>query len=278
MSVISGKDGAVDAAHTVRNWTIDITNELQAYSASNTDGGTDRVAGNGDWSGNYQAYDDVAAYDPGDTFTFTGSIDGAVGVVGLARVENVEFVIDIEAGAIIVHTVNFASAGVLTEGAAVAVDAVVPDPPTSIGTKVEQAPEPAAAIVYAEITDVRTVTLTLSTNNPTFASSGTSGTMSRVEGNFDFSVDISLYTEDFSTLPAAKTVSRVRVYTNATEFWLLEFVMWGDKGGAEVAIEDATPVGLTLQGQMKAFARVGAPPGTQTKGQVVDPLLAVMWP
>ena len=54
MAVLFGTNGAINAYPTVRNWDIDIKADINEYVASNTAGGTGRLLGNTDWSGNLE--------------------------------------------------------------------------------------------------------------------------------------------------------------------------------------------------------------------------------
>lgn len=274
MSVISGKGGAVSGQDTVREWSITTKKTLVPITASNTKGGTMRVQGNGDWSGSYSGYGHTPGVFPGDTFVFTGSIDGVVGVTGNARCESVEVVIDIEGGKPIEYTVSFQSNGALSKGAAVAVDIVVPNPFSSIGTKVEFGTM-VASPVFTEIADVRTITLSFTKSLPEYASSDTGGDTKRVDANLDLTLAITVYTADFSTLPAEGSEQHARVYVNASTFWELKWVRVEELSGLDVDIAEGTPVGATINAGMHGFANVT---GTPTEGIIKDPAQVTKWP
>jgi hypothetical protein len=278
MGVISGKGGAVDGSAEVRGWSINSEADLQAYVDSATKGGTARTAGNEDWSGQYQAYGHTPVRMPGTTFQFKGSIDGAVGVdsgAGGSIVDQVEIRIDIESGAIIEHTVQFSANAALAFGAAVAADASVPDPPTSIGCKIQTA-EAVAAPSFADILDVRTITLTITSDNKMYVSSESAGQVKRVAGNIDFTVQFDVYVDDFSDAPAVNEVANLRLFVNATEFWDLKWVRYGESSDNDVQIEGADVVGATLNASMHGFANVDG--DTPTEGFIKDPSGATFWP
>ncbi len=259
---------------TVRSWSVTTLKQLVPYHASNTQQGTGRIAGNGDWSGSYSGLGHTPAIFPGDTFTFTGSIDAVLGVTGAARVESIEIVIDIEGGNPIEYTVNFASNGALTRGAAVATDVSVPNPPSSIGTKV-QLGTLVTTPVYTELSDVRTVTLTFTKALPEYASSGTAGETKRVDANLDLTVSIAVYTEDFASLPAEGSEHLMRVYVDATTFWALKWVRVEELSDLEVDIETGLPVGATINAGMQGFALISA---VATVGEILDPAAVTKWP
>lgn len=278
MSVISGNSGAVEHAGTdvaaVGKWSISSTADLQKYVASNTKSGTVTLDGNTDWSGSYEAKGHTPFKMPGEAFTFEGSIDGSKGASGTAIVDQVEITIDIEAGAIIAHTVTFSANGALTLGAQTAADATVPDAPTSIGTKVETALA-IATPVFTAITDVRTVTITIRSDNNQFVTSDTSGEVRRNPGNIDADISISVYTNDFASLPAVNDIRAIKVFVDATTFWLFEWVKFGEISDMGADIEGAGNVEATLNCTMHGFTDVA---GTPTEGKIVDPAVATFWP
>lgn len=274
MAVLSGIGGAVDGIATVREWSISETGDLQAYTASNTLQAVSRESGNTDWTGSYQAYGAIPVKMPTEIFTFTGSIDGTNGIVASAIVDSVTIEWDMEAGTIIRHTVNFASNGAIARGAAVAVDATVPDPHVSLGTKLEIS-DSVASPSYAEVTDVRTISITFSANNPSYASSSTAGAIKRQAGNLDVSMSYSLYTDDFSTLPAINSQQQYKVFVNATLFWEFLYMSVQDLSDLTVDIEGAGMVGATVNTMFTGFADIE---GTETVGKIDKPGAVGYWP
>jgi len=279
MSVISGKNGVVNGSAEVRDWSITSEADLQAYVSSATKGGTSRTAGNEDWNGTYNAYGHTPVRMPGEFFAFLGSIDKLVGVdsgASGAIVDQVEIRIDIEAGAIIDHSVNFSANAVLTFGAAVASDATVPAPPSSKGTKIQTA----AAIgspVFTNILDYRTCTITITSDNNVYVSSESAGQVKRTAGNIDFSVSYSVYADDFSNanVPPVNTVANLRVFVNATQFWDLKWVRYGDASDMGANIESADNVAATLNVMMEGYTDVASTP---TEGFIKKPDGSTFWP
>lgn len=274
MGVISGIGGAVDSTGTVRTWQVSATNDVQSVYASNTKGMPVVQAGNDDWSGSYTAYGHTPAVMPGDGFTFTGSVDGTNGVTGTAIVDSVEIVINIEGGEKIGHTVNFSGNGDLSKGAAAATDATSPDTPTSIGTKCEIA-TPDASPTYSEISDVRQMTLTITSENPDYVSSSTSGGTRRTAGNLSATVSISVYTDDFDTLPDEGEVVGMKIYVNATEFWDLDWIRVSDISDMGADIEGAALVEATINGSYTGFTTIST---TVTEGSITQPDATEFWP
>jgi len=273
MGVLSGIGGAVDGEACVRTWTIATTADVQNAVCSASKQGTIVIDGNEDWSGSFTQYGHTPNRMPQDSFTFTGSIDGSNGAVGTAIVDSVEITIDIEAGAIIGIVTNFSGNGAVTLGAAVASDSTTPDPATSIGCKVEVGTM-VGSPVWTEITDVRTVTITITADNQSYVSSSTAGKTKRTAGNISAAIAVTVYEDDFADLPAVNSDARMRVYVNATEFWLFEFVRFGEASDLTVDRETAALVGATLNASWTGFAEVD---GSMTEGQIVEPDTTKWW-
>lgn len=279
MSVVSGKNGAVDGSTDVRDWSISSEADLQAYVSSATKGGTARVPGNVDWNGQYNSYGHTPVRMPGETFEFKGSIDGSVGAncpANGAIVDQVEIRIDIEAAAIIDHTVAFSANGILSFGATVAADASVPSPPPSKGTKIQTA-VPSGSPSYGDILDVRTVTITITSDNKSYVSSESAGQVKRTAGNIDFSLSYSVYADDFSNanVPAVNTVADIKVFVNATQFWHLQWCKYGEASDLGVGIESADNVAASLNAVMEGFTDISATP---TEGFIKNPAGTTFWP
>ncbi len=273
-TVLGGSAGAVNDVDTVGNWSVTSTADLQAVIASNTKKGTVLLDGNTDWSGSWVAYKGTPDYKPGDTLTFTGSIDGTNGATGSVMVDSIEIVIDIEAGGVITATVNFSGNGALTLGAAAATDATTPDPPTSIGTKVELGTM-VAVPVWTEVDDVRTVTLTLTRDNQAYVSSSTSGATKRIAGNWSATVAMTVYEDDWADIETINAEKRMRIYVDSTTYWLVEFVKLAEASDLTVDIEAGALIGATQNFQWTAYADVA---GSQTEGEITDPGSTTWWP
>lgn len=276
MSVISGKDGAVNGHANVKNWRISYKAETQAYGASGMSGGTSRLAGNKDWSGSFEALGHTPTVVVGDSFTFTGSFDGSKGATGPAIVESITIDCDIEGGGIIGHTVEFSANGDLVLGAAAATDSVVPDPPTAIGAKVALA-TPSATPSFTDIPDVRKWSLTMRATNPSYVSSDTAGQTKRVQGRFDCDLSIDVYTDDFAdaTLPEVNDVKHVRLFVSSSIYWDIKWARFGEVSNVECDIESHNPVAGTLNAAMDGHTDIA---GTQTVGAVINPSTTAVWP
>ena len=278
MGIITGIGGAVDGINTVRKWSVDSEADLQSYVASNTKGATGQVAGNVDWNGSYEAYGHTPVRMPGEIFSFTGNMSNGLGIRGDAIVDDVQIVADIEAGIIIAHTVNFSGDELITKGSAVTSDVSLPNPPSSIGTKVALAVpisgNPNSA-TWVELADVRGWTLSLTCDNQPYVDSGTGGGTKRKKGNLSGEVTIPIFTLDPSNHPSENDVRFVRLYVNATQYWQIASVMFSAVSGHEVDIEAGAIVGVDLNAMISSHHTINS---SGVEGEIEKPDLSTYWP
>ena len=280
MGRLSGIHGIVDGEHTVGEWRITHTADTVPYSASNTKQGTARLDGNLDWSGSYQAFGHTPAVMPGDSFTFKGSmsVDRLTGATGTAICDQVEIRWDIEAGSIIDHTTTFSADGTLTVGTITdpGLDTVVPNPPSSIGTKVELAIK-AGSPSFVELPDVRTITMTITRANVSFISSSTAGQTQRDIGPVDISLAISIYTDDAgaSAVPDPNDSMEAKLYVDATTHWHLKWAKFSELSDYTVNRATGELVSATCNAAMSGYEDIS---GTGTEGFVKKPSGATWWP
>ncbi len=291
MAVIAGIDGHISKESTtkiscVRTWGITTAASLQEAVCSAAAGAKFRVDGIIDWSGQYSAYGAVPDIWPGESFQFDGAIVGAdaaaVGVTGDAICDSVVINIDIEARAILNHQVNFSAEGSDLDFANGSVDVPaddgIPAPVTASACKVEIAPG-LAFTSFAEIAEVRTATITISKENLAYASSSTGGVTFRKEGNLDARLDITAYAalaDGWDSWPKPNVIYAIKVYVNATEFYLFKYLVTQDMGGLDVDIEGGGLVGGSLGFDFTGYAEETGP--TWTQGVITKPDLSDLWP
>ena len=274
MTVLAGVGGAINTIEQVRTWQIESKADLAEYASSNTRQAMAAMSGNTDWSGSYAAYGAQPEAMPTEAFAFAGSIDGTNGASGTAIVESVEIDWDIEGGKPISHVVNFAANSALTIGAQAASDTSLLLPPSAIGTKIELGTL-VAAPVWTAVTDVRTIKLTISAGNQAYASSSSSGGMLRKAGNIKCSLSYSIYEGDWANLVTPNTESAVRLYDDATSFWLIEWIKFGAASSLLVDREGAGLVGATMNAEHMPLATVDA---AIAEGSITTPDTNEWWP
>lgn len=274
MGVLNGIAGAVDGIQTVRTWSVQTGAETHALHASNTKRGPVRLEGNEDWSGSYSSYGHTPLALPGETFAFTGSFDGADGVVGSAVVDSAEITIDVEGKTPISHVVNFSGDGALAFGEAVAVDESDPDAFSPVGCKAALGTL-IAEPVWTDLDNVRTMVISLSAANASYASSGSAGHMKRLVGNIDCTMSITVYEGDPTKVIAPNTHKAVRLYVTPTLYWEFLWAIFSEASGIEVDVEGGGMLGVTYNAGFNGWDTIAA---ALTEGHIKTPEAATWWP
>ena len=290
MGVLSGIGGVVDGADTIRTWTAEISDELIALYASNTQGGPHRLGGNEDWSASYNCYGGLPTRLPGETIgTLKLSLDESVGISGPAMVERVEITWDLEGKNPISHVVNINGNGQATIGASVvSTDATAPAEKIlpSLGTMVELADYDPDTPSWYEAENIRSITLAMWKSNTAYNNSGTGKYTKRLAGNFDASLTFAVHTDDFSKLSASlDTPDRgksmgARVYITDTLYWLIEWMKLRNLSDLTCDREGTVMIGMTLNWELSGFLTIGTTTPTATTGKIQTPeaVPITVWP
>jgi len=263
MGAINGIGGAINGIDSVRNWHISSKADLARFAASNTAGAVGADIGNDDWSGSYAAYGGTPILMPAETGTFTGSIDGSIGVAGPIIVDSVDIAWDIEGGKPLAHAVNFSANGVLTPGTAVAADEVVPAPLSSILCLAKWDSD--------EIPDIRTMNLRISAANVPYVNSSTAGHTYRKPGNITLDASISVHADDLTDLLELNDTAVLSLYTTAALYWEITWAMVSDIADIVMDREAAAMVGATM-----SFAHVISQ--SAVMGTIKKPGGSTWWP
>lgn len=242
MTVICGKNGAVDGEHTVGMWEVTYTGNPFEYYASNTDGASGQLAGNNDWSGSYKILGEEPANMPGDGITFTGSVDGTNGVTGTAIIDSITVTAPIAASGPVTTVVAFSSNGALTVGTAAATDTTEPQPPPAKLAKLN--------IGGSDIEGVQNVTMTITSANKDYV---TDGETNRVAGNLTATLSYDILEGDYGNLPAPNDSLIVKFFVTATLFWHLKWMMVENLTDLKVDIETNELVGATVNTKFNGF-------------------------
>lgn len=263
MPNLSGKHSVVNGISTMRNWNVELTQDVKIYAASNTDGAKDRVEGPHKWSGSLDAYGATPLWLPGSLNAFTGYTAPADGVGGSAgqtytgnvRIDNVAISINPQSGDIISHVVNFTGDGPWAEASTAAiVDATLPDVPKPCPIKVVR--DPLGTPI--DITGITAITLTLTAENLTTVNAdtydvGTNKCWQETRaGIIDWTMTIARE-EDVTESPNVGDNDHLHVYVSASEYYDL---LWGQVvgyTGITVDRETGAIINHTLNYGMKSF-------------------------
>jgi hypothetical protein len=233
------------------------------------------VKGIEDWSGSVVGSGPIPPVKPGESFTFSGSEDGTNGWTGPAKCKEVQININQESGEDISHTITFEGDGLLVPGAvAAAEDSAVDKPYPSVGLIVKLAAAETAG-EDTEIADIRSASLTISSVLSAYASSSTSGAKKRVVGPWDASVSVSLFVNDPADLPVKGLMYAIKLYVNATQYWLIEYGLCQTISGVEVDKETGNLIGATIGFDFSSVIMVSTTP---TAGSIEAPGTVTWFP
>ncbi len=276
MSVISGKLGAIDGIASLRDWSVITTNDVQAHVDSACNGAESTVKGNDDWTGTANAYGDspTDGFLPGQGFAFTGSVDGSVGITGNVIVDQLEITIPIEDGGLISYRMSFSGNGAYVIGAAVASDATDPSAPTAVG-RVLHLNTSIASPSYAAISGVRSVTITLSSDNKAHNDSDTAGATERTAGNISGTISYDIYEGTVASLPTVGDHVSFRAYVTATTYWVFQWGEITEISGIGANPETADLVNASISAKFSGYADNA---GTPVVGTIIEPDTTVFWP
>jgi hypothetical protein len=263
MAVLSGKSAAINGFSTLRNWNVNQTDSESSGFSFNSNPAQFGFAGNKDWNGSAQFYGNEPPVMPGAAISFIG-YTGTNRWTGDAICESITLDCDIEGGGILGGTINFAGNGALAPGAGAAVtDSTAPAAASSIGCKASW--DTGSEV---DISDVRSWSLTITANNPSYASSTTAGIIKRVFGNWTATASVTLYEASSTAIIAPGTFGVLRLYVNASDAWEFEWMI--QKNPAQTFDQEGAAVtGATYAFNYTGFKDVS---GTFTKGSIVRPV------
>lgn len=273
MGLHSGKFGVVDGQSTVRNWQVSDTMEVKEFFASNTRAGAGRQTSVRDWTGSFNSYGAEPQVFPGEHFDFkgftapsNGAEFGGTGTTysGLAIVENVAVTLNWENGDIISYAVNFAGSSPLVHAIENAIyDETTPDVPTVCGGKVEFDDGGG----WEEWPNITQAVLTLTSTNATSVNSSTDCWRHRQRGPFTWTLALTEHETDRHELPDIGDIVKIRLYVNASDYWLLDAAMLSDYSSINVDRETGAIISRTcnlgMHGVANGIGSVVAPSGYQ---------------
>lgn len=277
MAVLSGKFGVVNGYSHIKNWNLERTSAPEIYRTSATEFG--QFAGDGvtDWSGGFEGVGEgpPTTLFPGSVFTFQGYTAPTTGiygndgvkVTGSAIVDSLTIDWTWGEGASQGWSIEFSAAsGVITEesdGIFADTSVVIPDKMCNLVLQTGASGAEAAWL------DLTSASLSISADNQSFVNSGTACTTHRTKGPIDWSLSV---TEQSTAMKfALGSDTRFRIYTDAADFWLLEWGHLQDIGGLTIDIESGAIIDKTY-----SFIMQGSYGGSI--GSLTHPDGTEMWP
>jgi len=289
MSVVSGKGGKLSfggsTVSTLGSWKINETAKNAAHAAGNTQGAKTVLSGVRDWSGTAQVYNHNNAVTPGAGLAMIG-YNGADESSGNIVVTDLSIDCNLAGGEWITQSIGFAGNGALSHATAdsIATDSTKPPKVSAIGAKALWTPYVAGtAGSEAAIPDVEKWSLKIAADVSAYVSSSTAPWTGRATGSSVLSATFSLtflqgavsYLTASATRMNTGAFGIMKLYVNASEYWLLDQVCISSNNDLGPDVEGGDYNRVTLTGQWTNYALVS---GTMTAGHLTNPATVALWP
>lgn len=283
MGAVTGKWGYVNGKSTTLGWQVDDAAAVARQKSSSTGGGYQRFMGAQSWSGSYRAGGASPAVMPGESFAFSGftAPDDGVGgndgqtYSGTARVTQVAINWAWTGDAVLInHEVSFMGDLALAIASATytedSTDPVAEPTPISAGVKYAVNED---EVTWTTLANVSNVSLNLINNVQPVVNSSTvvsdvlwTGTR---EGGFDWTCDITV-DDNVRYLEKGEWYG-LQLFTNATEFWQLQYGRVMNYSGLVIDVENDSIIQQTAN--LGMHSHNGA-----NEGEVIQPDLTSFWP
>ena len=273
---LSGKYGAIDAVKDITNWSITETSEPVESVTSATKGGRRRSSGIKDASGSYAGKGGDPIVKPFVKHAFKGysapddEVYGSAGITyeGDVYANSITINFNPSGNEDINHSVDFA----FDQGVVIGSGFYKDDGPPYLSSVCPFKIEYGAAGAEVEIEHISTATLTFTVDILEYVNSSTNCTKGRKPGPLDWSLDITI--EDNVRPIPIQADERLKVWINATEFFILEFGHLASYSDFNVDIESGAIISQTMNWMMQAYEQ----DALTTIGQIIWPDLDVVWP
>jgi len=281
MPAHSGKFGAINNIGSVRTWTINESMTPAVAVVSNSRFGRIRRGGVKSWNGNYTQLLAQPSILPGTVAAFSGYTApvnqtwGGNGIIyyGDILVSQAQINWNWENGEMINSSISFEGHLALDNKADDwHYDSTIPAPETLCGTKVEYSVNGSD---YTEIENLSQAQLILTCDVQNYVNSSTDCWTGRRAGPYDWTVALTQQETVRATGIDIGDEIYLRMYTNDTEYWLLQWGLVRDFSNIQVNIETGAIISRTINIDMNAtdgssIGTVLAPDGiTQWWGQAV---------
>lgn len=270
-----GKFGVVNGRSAIQNWSINHTSFPAVTKPSNLRNGTMRRKGVQDWNGSFTQVHGKPDLFPGESFTFQGYTSSDTDVYdtngevysGTAFIDSMNMVWSWANGTpAILTTFNFSGSGALTSSNTKYTDTSTEMTPSICDLKIEQAD----VDVFSAIANVTNITWNVTAENVGRANSSTSCWVERKAGNIDWTLAVT--EEETDQLLAIGDNFQLKLYVNATEFWLLKWGHLESYTDLTVDVESGDIISKVINFSMEGHD------GTTGVGTIKDPDDTAQWP
>lgn len=291
----SGKHGVVKAANAtsgvtgvvsaVRNWSVNHNQTPEDHVHSGTLGGHERGNGYFDWNGSFEGFGAYPGIFPGDLFEFTGfagpdnGVFGTSGnaVIGNAIMDSLTINWNFQPGGSLSWSGSFSANGCLDEDNVADITGVYTPCPYRMCNLVLKYKE-ACAGVLTNFAAVQSASLTFTSANIPFNNSDTLCCTYRRPGNLDWTLGV--VTQDNYSPFVNGAFYEFNLFTNATEFWGMQWGLFTGIDNFNVNIETGEIITKQFNFAMKGFHC--CTPGSLEIGEIVTPALGgdarIVWP
>lgn len=289
MSVTSGKGGKLSLGGTVLaslgSWKVSETGSNPAHHLASASPGAKTVLGGiADWSGTAQVYNKNNQVVPGQGLALIG-YNGEEQTTGNIVVTDLSVDCDISTGAWITQSIGFAGNGALAHATGPTLsDSSVPPIESSIGGTIKWTPY-IAGTAGSEVTvpDVEKWSLKVQADVSAYVSSTSAPWTARSAGSAILSASFSFtflqssvsYLSASATRMTPRSFGLLKLYVNASEFWLLDQVCVDSNNDLGPDVESGDYNRVTVSGQWTSYANVS---GTMTAGNLKNPATTALWP
>jgi hypothetical protein len=267
--VISGRDAYVNGVPCTQSWGFNRTGSPTRYAASCTGSGTGVTKGNINEAGTMAGIGGNPPVTPGQTVAFRGIADNTVGdavaYAGNILITSLEIDCDKQAGTPINWTANFGVQGELTPDTVGAADTTWAE---HLGASVVADAQVYNGAAYVAFDLFRHWHLAIRAPEKTYVQNGLTY---RKPGNLEADVSIDVFNRSLrNAIYDPNVIEKVRLYIDATTFWLVEWVRFTELTGIIFNRGTQDIVGYTINGQWSAVKGTAA-------GHIDRPDLTHLW-
>jgi hypothetical protein len=288
-NVRSGKHGAVNGVPSVRNWTLNILNQVETRIHSASRGGPERHQGIEDWNAVIEGFGGNPGIFPGEDLTmslFTGPSTGVFGATGLAYtgtaiVDSLTINWSWQPNQSINWSANISANSCIGYTEADIVDSSTTCYARACGLNVYYYQDLCAGTGTADVLweRVESATLTITADNQAYVNSSTTCCTYRVPGNIDWTLDI-VDQEDYRVIDEYDDYAAFKLYVDGTNYW---DIAWGILQGINnVRVDIESGAVKTKTNSLAMTSRVCCDVvGSATDaeiGHIIDPGGTTKWP
>jgi len=251
--VITGRDGYVNGIPCIQSWGFNRTAATSRYAASCTDRGTGVTKGNINETGAMAGIGGNPSVTPGNNITFKGVADNTVSdniaYDGTVLVTGLHMECDQQAGGLITWSSTLGVQGSIVKGTVGAADATFSE---AQGASIVHAPEIYDGATWVAVDGFKKWSFDINALEKTYVQNGAT---LRKGGNLEAQISIDVFARNMDiALYQPNVLQKVRLYIDATTFWLFEWIRFGELTGLTVNRGTQDLLGYTINGMWSSVS------------------------